>query len=209
MTVYWAKDKADYFIYGCPDLHIVVDHKPLLAFFRENPKPLDQIVNKRLRMYVSEINTLKFKNFHIAGAKNYLSDQGSRFPSGVAGADKGEKGSENIVKSDNTVSSSQKDKSTAMSDNMGLGSQKDNALDECTMAQVFAYGARCPAFDADCKTDNIGDSDDFIAQSMCEVASILSISAGKHISIVITVDRLQVEIQSDEHYKYLRQKVAR
>ena len=61
LTVYWAKDKADYFIY----------------FFRDNPKPLDQ----------------------------------------------------NIVKSDNTVSSSQKDKSTAMSDNMGSGSQKDNALD--------------------------------------------------------------------------------
>ena len=61
MTVYWAKDKADYFIYGCPDLHIGVDYKPLLAFFRLNPKPLDQIVNKRLRKYVSEVNTSKFK----------------------------------------------------------------------------------------------------------------------------------------------------
>ena len=53
LTVYWAKDRADFFQYGCPNLFIGVDHEPLLAFFRENPKPLDQIVNKRLRKYVS------------------------------------------------------------------------------------------------------------------------------------------------------------
>ena len=67
-----------------------------------------------------------------------------------------------------------------------MGSQKDNALDEGTLAQVCAYRARCPAFDADCKTDDIGDSDDFIAQSLWEVASILSILAGRHISIAMT-----------------------
>ena len=50
--------------------------------------------------------------------------------SGVAGADKGEKGFDNIVKSDKTLSSSQKDKSTAKSDIPGSGSQKDNSLDE-------------------------------------------------------------------------------
>ena len=54
------------------------------------PKPLDHIVNKRLRKYVSEINALRFTYFHIAGAKSYLSDRGSKFPSGGAGDDRGE-----------------------------------------------------------------------------------------------------------------------
>ena len=44
--VYWGIKKTDYLIYGCPDLYIGVDHKPILAFFRDdNPKPLDQISN--------------------------------------------------------------------------------------------------------------------------------------------------------------------
>ena len=115
LCVYWAKDKANFFIYGCPNLYIGVDHKPLLAFFREDPKPLDQIVNKRLRKYVSEINMLRFKIFHIAGAKNYLSDKGSQFPSGVAGDDKGES-SESTKSSDKAVG----DKSTIKSHTASL-----------------------------------------------------------------------------------------
>ena len=43
---------------------------------------------------------------------------------------------------------------------------------------------------------------------MNEVASVLSMAAGKHISIAMTVDKLQSEIQLDEQYKYLRQVVA-
>lgn len=66
LTIYWALNKADYFIYGCDKLFIGTDHKPLVAFFRkEDPKPLDQIVNKCLRKYVSEINELRFTIFHI------------------------------------------------------------------------------------------------------------------------------------------------
>ena len=65
------------------------------------------------------------------------------------------------------------------------------------MAQVFAYGARCPAFDANCKTDYIGDFDDFIAKLMCEVASILSISAGKHISIAMAVENKAKAISAE------------
>ena len=49
------------------------DHKPLLAFFRkDDPKPLDHIVNKRLRKYVSEIGELRFSIFHIPGAKFFF-----------------------------------------------------------------------------------------------------------------------------------------
>ena len=91
MTIFWAVNKADYFIYGCDKLYIGTDHKPLIAFFRKvDPKPLDKIVNKRLRKYVNEINELRFTIFHISGMNNYLSDRGSRFPSGVSGDDRGE-----------------------------------------------------------------------------------------------------------------------
>ena len=47
-------------------------------------------MNKSLRKYVSEMNTLRCLIFHIGGAKNYLSDKRSRFWSGGAGDDKGE-----------------------------------------------------------------------------------------------------------------------
>ena len=69
-----------------------MDHKPLLAFYiKVDLKPLDHIVNKCLRKYVSEINALRFTIFHISGAKDFLSYRGSRFRSGGAGDDKGEK----------------------------------------------------------------------------------------------------------------------
>ena len=93
-------------------------------------------------------------------------DRGSQFPSGVAGDDKGEKGSESIVKPDKTVSGSQKDKSTARSYNTSSASQEYSLVDEWTMALIFAFGEKCLAFDADYKTDDIGDSDNFVAQSM-------------------------------------------
>ena len=43
---------------------------------------------------------------------------------------------------------------------------------------------------------------------MCEVASILSMAVGRHISVAMTVEKLQLEIQLDGQYKYLRQVVA-
>ena len=43
---------------------------------------------------------------------------------------------------------------------------------------------------------------------MNEVASVLSRAAGKHISTAMKVEKLQLEIQLDEQYKYLRQVVA-
>ena len=54
-------------------------------------------------------------------------------------------------------------------------------------------------------TDDIGDS---VLQAMSEVASMLNISAGKHISVAMTVEKLRAEIRSDKLYKYLRQTLA-
>ena len=39
---------------------------------------------------MAEIGELRFTMFHIKGHKNYLADQGSRFPTGGAGNDKGD-----------------------------------------------------------------------------------------------------------------------
>ena len=52
------------------------------------------------------------------------------------------------------------------------------------------------------------DSDDYVAQSLLEVAAYLSISAERKVSVAVTVERLRDEIQSDESYKYLRQVVT-
>ena len=80
---------------------------------------------------------------------------------------------------------------------------------ECPQfVQIFAYGANCPAFDADYLNDNIIESDDYVSQAMLEVASMLSISAGMQVSVAMTVEKLKAEIQSDSVYKYLRQTVA-
>ena len=40
---------------------------------------------------------------------------------------------------------------------------------------------------------------------MLEVAAYLSISAGKRVSVAMTVDKLREEIKLDESYKYIRQ----
>ena len=57
-------------------------------------------------------------------------------------------------------------------------------------------------------TYDIGDSDNYVAQAMHEVASMLSISAGKQVSVAMTVEKLGAEIRSDTLYKYLRQTLA-
>ena len=40
---------------------------------------------------------------------------------------------------------------------------------------------------------------------MMEVASYLSLSAGKRVSVAMTVDKVKREIQLDDSYKYIRQ----
>ena len=62
--MFWAIHKVDFFIFGCEKLYIGTDQKPLLEFFRKNySKPLDQIVNKCLRKFVSEINEIRITIF--------------------------------------------------------------------------------------------------------------------------------------------------
>ena len=76
------------------------------------------------------------------------------------------------------------------------------------VAQIFTYGATGPACDADCLVDDINESDDYVLKAMLEVALILSISAGRQVSVAMTVDKLRAEIQTDSVYKYLRKTKA-
>ena len=58
-----------------------------------------------------------------------------------------------------------------------------------------------PSEDAYVHDEDLVDSDDYVAQSLSEVAAYLSISAGKRVSVAMTVGRLKEEIESDEAYK--------
>ena len=85
----------------------------------------------------------------------------------------------------------------------------DLPTDDCypNLAQIFAYGAATPSEDAEVEDDEILDSDDYVGQCLLETAAYLSISAGRRVSVAMTVNRLREEIKSDVSYKYIRQVV--
>ena len=134
---------------------------------------------------MSEINELRFTIFHIAGVDNFLSDHGSRFPPGRSGDDRGD-----------VLTSAYKLGSTVRASSASAGAReeiqantngswpptdlpRDARSDYPQAAQIFAYGAMSPACDADCQDEELIESDDYVTQSMLEVAALLSISAGK------------------------------
>ena len=81
-----ALDRAKYFVLGCPDLTVAVDHKPLLGIL--GPRPLDDISNPRLRNIKEKTLRYSFRLIHIPGIKNKVSDCLSRSPSGPAAPEK-------------------------------------------------------------------------------------------------------------------------
>ena len=85
---------------------------------------------------------------------------------------------------------------------------RDLQTDCLQVAQIFTYGATGPACDKDCLVDDIIESDDYVLQAILEVALLLSILAGRQVSVAMTVDRLRAEIQTDSVYKYLGQTIA-
>ena len=113
-----------------------------MAFFRkEDPKPLDQIVNKRLRKYVSEITELRFTIFNISGVKNFLSYRGSRFPSGRSGDDRGDSTVKSISASSDTCKLRSVQAQIHASSAMQAQIQADLSVECPQFAQIFAYGA--------------------------------------------------------------------
>lgn len=80
LTVVDALDKARYFVMGCEELIIAVDHKPLLKIFCD--RSVDQSSNARLRNLKERTLCYKFKMMHIPWAKHRAADSVSRKPSG-------------------------------------------------------------------------------------------------------------------------------
>ena len=78
LAVVYALDKARYFILGCPNLIIAVDHKPLLKLFGD--RSLEDIPNPRLRNLKEKTLRYRFKMTHISGVKHKVADGLSRNP---------------------------------------------------------------------------------------------------------------------------------
>ncbi len=74
-----ALDKARYFVLGCEDLTIAVDHKPLLKILGN--RSLEDLPNTRLRKLKEKTLRYRFKLTHIPGVKHRAADGLSRYPS--------------------------------------------------------------------------------------------------------------------------------
>ena len=76
-----ALDKARFFVLGCTNLIIAVDHKPLLKIFGD--RSLDEISNARLRNLKEKTLRYKFRMIHIPGVRHKAADALSRHPTGL------------------------------------------------------------------------------------------------------------------------------
>ena len=73
-----ALDKARYFVLGCQDLTVVVNHKPLLKILGD--RSLEDLSNTRLRKLKEETLQYRFKMVYIPGVKHRATDRLSRYP---------------------------------------------------------------------------------------------------------------------------------
>ena len=80
LAVVDALDKARYFVLGCDDLIIAVDHKPLLKIFSD--RSLDNIPNQRLRNLKEKTLRYRFRVVHTPGARHRATDCILRHPTG-------------------------------------------------------------------------------------------------------------------------------
>ena len=78
LAVVDALDKARYFVLGCDDLIIAVDHKPLLKIFSD--RSLEDISNSRLRNLKEKTLRYRFRMIHVPGVKHHAADGVSRHP---------------------------------------------------------------------------------------------------------------------------------
>ena len=73
-----ALDKTRYFVLGCENLTIAVDHKPLLRILGD--RSLEDIANSRLRNLKEKKLRYRFSVVHIPGVKHRAADCISRHP---------------------------------------------------------------------------------------------------------------------------------
>ena len=72
-----AQDKVRYFVLGCQDLTVVVDHKPLLKILGD--RSLEDLSNTKLRKLKEKTLRYRFKMEHIPGVKHRAADGLSRY----------------------------------------------------------------------------------------------------------------------------------
>ena len=80
-----ALDKARFFVLGCSNLIIAVDHKPLLKVFGD--RSLEDITNARLRNLKEKTLRYRFRMVHIPGVRHKAADAVSRHPTGTTQPD--------------------------------------------------------------------------------------------------------------------------
>ena len=80
-----ALDKARFFVLGCSNLIVAVDHKPLLKVLGD--RSLEEISNGRLRNLKEKTLRYKFRIVHIPGVRHKAADAVSRHPTGTANPD--------------------------------------------------------------------------------------------------------------------------
>ena len=78
LAVVAALDKTRYFVIGCNNLTVAVDHKPLVKIFSD--RSLNDIPNPRLRNLKEKTLRYRFNIVHVAGANNNVPDAMSRYP---------------------------------------------------------------------------------------------------------------------------------
>ena len=81
LGVSWALHKTAHYTLGCPDLLILVDHKPLIGLLTK--REIGEIENPRLESLSEKTMRWNFRIEHIAGAKNFAPDALSRYPGPV------------------------------------------------------------------------------------------------------------------------------
>ena len=81
-----AKDKARFFVLGCEELIVPVDHKPLLKIFGN--RSLDEISNTYLRNLKEKTLRYKFCIVRVPGVCHRAADAVSRHPTGNNPPDK-------------------------------------------------------------------------------------------------------------------------
>ena len=68
LAVVYALEKARYFVLGCENLTVAVDHKPLIKIFGD--RSIEQLPNSRLRNLKEKTLRFRFKIMRIPGVKN-------------------------------------------------------------------------------------------------------------------------------------------
>lgn len=76
-----ALEKARFFVLGCSDLTVVVDHKPLVKILGD--RSLTDLPNARLRNLKEKTLRFKFDVRYIPGVQNRVPDATSRYPTGA------------------------------------------------------------------------------------------------------------------------------